>query len=303
MHHIYYSILADMTSGDEDDKVASIAATPISKIKDPVANVEISSTSSKRKLPPPASDASTSRSAKTKRNWLNTSLESENPGSHMQSFFQMAANQIPEETVAWWDGMNLAAAAKATILANAESFFHYLKHGERIVEAARGDQKLAEKKKFVDANKKLKSAGTKLLKERDQLANSVAGLVAEKEELVSSHAKQVHELELKMEAMKRKAVYDAGYNVAINDYIRYTHLKFPDLDWSQLGEDAVKMVEDIKKKEKAAGAEVGDAEPTIKEKETEVPVSEAAETQAKVSNIDAPTPSATTPVASDTPTP
>lgn len=145
-----------------------IAATPISRAKPASILQEISSSSSKRKLPPTNTDVAKalgSRSNKKPKQTLSQGGEGACP--YMNKFFDMIGNKIPEKTLAKWDGMSLVDATKTIPLANGQSFFHYLKHGEEIVEAARGDRKLIdevknlkaliknrddEEKKFMDAN-------------------------------------------------------------------------------------------------------------------------------------------------------
>lgn len=277
--------------GEDDDKTIPIAATPISKMKETSVTQEKSSSSSKRKLPPPAIDSAKNSGSRAKRPRGAATQGDEGSSPQLLKIFNMAGHQIPEEIIAKWDRMSLAESAKAIPLANAQSFFHYLKHGEAIVEAARGDQKLAEevkqlkasiktkdeeRRKLVDVNKKLKASETKLIKEREKLDATVIALDTEKEELVVANNKQVHELELKLEALNmsvaterslhkddKKSKYLAGYNNGIKDYFKATYEKFPDLDWSLLGADAVKMVEDIRGKEATHAAGPGGDQVTL----------------------------------------
>lgn len=131
--------------GDEDKEPSPIDATPISRVKAASASIEKSATSSKRKLPLIPSESTMTISTRPVKRTRHTPIQDEdNLGPKAQFFAYMINNQIPEKTIAEWDKMTLTDAAKAIPLANAQSFFHYLKHGEEIVEAARGDQRLAQ---------------------------------------------------------------------------------------------------------------------------------------------------------------
>lgn len=284
--------------GDDDKEPTPIEATPISKIKNASASQEKSSTSSKRKLPTmPTESVKAPNSRLAKKTKQTLVHDDSSPGPKAQLFANMIGNQIPEKTIAECDKMNLTDAAKAIPLANAQSFFHYLKHGEEIVEAARGDQRMAqelqqlkvliktkddEKKKLIEAGKNIRASEIKLSKEREQLNATIIKLDAEKEEMTTSHAKQIHELELKIDTLystiatersaHKKDMKDkflAGYNNGIKDYFRSTYEKFPDVDWAQLGDDVAAMVKEFQ--EKTAKGVQKEAEHAAPTQETLVP--------------------------------
>lgn len=266
---------------DENEQLPPIDATPISKIQETLSNQDKSSNSSKRKLPLPVNEPMrASGSHPGKRLRTTPSQKDGGPSPQVQKFAQMVGNQIPDDALAKWDKMSLVESAKAIPLANAQSFFLNLKHGEEIVKAARGDQRLAEEVKQLkttiktkdeermrlqDTVRKLKAAETKLSKEREQLNNTIINLDKEKEELGATHAKAVRELELKVETLniamaqersvfkaQKKDRYEAGYKNGIIDYMASTKIVFPDLDWSKLEAASVEPAEGTQKKEYVA---------------------------------------------------
>ncbi|KAL8092098.1 hypothetical protein AgCh_034402 [Apium graveolens] len=150
----------------------------------------------------------------------------------------------------------------------AASLITKLKHGERITEATRVDQKLADKvqqlkttlksrdddrKIATETLRKIRAFESKLLKENGQLNQAIVTLEKEKEEEVAELARKNHELELKVSRLQsvvdnnkavlldaNKAKYKAGWAKGVKDFIKSTIDVFHDLDWSRLGEDAVK---------------------------------------------------------------
>lgn len=64
----------------------------------------------------------------------------------------MTGNQIPEETASKWDKMSLVESSKATLLQIPKAYFSTWKYDEEIVEAARGDQQLAEEVQQLKAS-------------------------------------------------------------------------------------------------------------------------------------------------------
>ncbi|KAK1398909.1 hypothetical protein POM88_008772 [Heracleum sosnowskyi] len=201
----------------------------------------------------------------------------------IRKFFIMAGNQIPEGAIAEWDKMSLSEAAKTTTWCQAQCFFHTLKRNEEMTVAARSDQKSSEKvnhvktllkvsddekKKLAYASKKLKASEAKPLKERDQLNTTVINIDAEKDALKASYTKKVQDFKKNLDSLNttialerstreaaKREKFEVGYSRGVNDYIESTCDHFPSLDWTLLGDDAVKMVEEIKKKE--ADAAIG----------------------------------------------
>ncbi|KAK1392038.1 hypothetical protein POM88_011094 [Heracleum sosnowskyi] len=272
--------------GDEEKDTVPIEATPISRMKSTTASQDKSTTSSKRKLPPEVATDSVKApgsrlSKKSKPSTPGTPGEGSN--SLFRKFFAMAGSQISEEVIAEWDKMSFSEAAKATTWCEAQSLFHTLKRNEEMVVAACGDQKLLEevrqlksllktsedeKKKLADASKKLKASEAKLLKERDQLNTSIINLDAEKDALKASYTKKVGDFKKKLDSLNttialerstreaaKREKFEAGYSRGVNDYIESTYDHFPSLDWTLLGDDAVKMVDELKKKEVEAAAD------------------------------------------------
>lgn len=173
---------------------------------------------------------------------------------------------MPEETVAQWDRVKMIEAILDVTMTNAQSPFFYLKYGEQIIEAARGDQRLAdevnrlkaalrtcedERNRAAEALRKIRAYETKLTKKRDQLSQVVSTLDKENEEEAVVAAGKIHDLELKIANIQatsrnnkdmlleaKKAKSEAGYQNGISDYMNSTIEMFLDLDWSRLGVDS-----------------------------------------------------------------
>ena len=245
-----------------DEEIEPIQATPISRVP-PSASIQEKSASSKRKLPSlPSESVQASGSHPSKKLRAPSPHGSAGSSSRHQQFAAMLKNQVPDETLAQWDKVKMVEAAPAVTLANAQSLYFYLKFGEQIIEAARGDQRLIEevrqlkmtlrsreeeRKKVAETLRKIKTSEAKAVKERDQFSQAIATLDKEKEEEAIAANRKIQELELMIEQLQatikgnkatlldaKKAKYEAGYQNGVNDYMRSTMEMFPDLDWAKL---------------------------------------------------------------------
>ena len=166
----------------------------------------------------------------------------------------MLEGHVAAEAMAEWDKMRSTEASRAIAYANAQSLYLKLKFNEKIVSAARGDQKLREElkemksrmrsledgeKKLQDSLTKLKSSEAKLLKEKKKLDSLVVSQENEKVELSSKVAeleKTVDGLNIAINTYKttrvdrEKAKYNDSYNNAVNDYISATIEFYPEID-------------------------------------------------------------------------
>ncbi|KAL8120331.1 hypothetical protein AgCh_017487 [Apium graveolens] len=157
----------------------------------------------------------------------------------------MIKNQVTEETIVQWDKLKVGEAAPLITLANAQSLFLQLKHGERITEATHVDQKLVEEVKELKASLKTRD---------DERRRAVSKLqsVTDKHKSVILEAKKVK--------------YKSGWTNGVKDFIKSTIEVFPDFDWSKLGEDTAKEAEKVKA-EKTADAAKNDKDMKLKHKE------------------------------------
>lgn len=253
-----------------------IAATPVSRFPASMSVKTELSAAEKRRLSQVAggskSTPETRSSKKAKVSQQGT------PAGDVEQFFQMSGGQIPMEIITGWARQRSSDAAKSMLFSSGESFFHQLRLSNQLALATRGDMRLRdeikqlkldrqameeEKKKLLDAGKKLKVDLSELTREKDRLAKLVASQNTEKEERTVAHATTVKELTLQVDMLQasvkklKEALperYNTGFSKGVNDYLKATWEVMPDLDWSLLGEDAVNQVEKFKAEATKAGA-------------------------------------------------
>lgn len=104
-----------------------------------------------------------------------------------------------------------------------------------------------------------------MTRERETLDSCIVQLDQEKEEMRASSAKEIKELSLEVITLqttmnfyklarddREEVRYNAGYVVGIRAYMSSTYDVFPYLEWALLGQDAIDVVERIKKERTVA---------------------------------------------------
>ena len=264
------SVKYDDLYKDEIDVYIAPLTIPVSKVKVGAPLGEKLSSSSKRKVTDPSETPGSRYSKRLKLPSTQEVTETEAPQS-LQKLAGMLEGHVAVEAMAEWDKMRLTEASRAITYANAQSLYLKLKFDEKIDSAARGDMKLREElkemrsrvknledgeKKLQDSISKLKNSESRLQKEKKKLDTLVISQDKENEELFS----KVAELEKTIEGLniaintykttrvdREKSKYADGYNNAVKDYISTTMELYPETDWTLMGDEAMKILEDIQK--------------------------------------------------------
>lgn len=248
--------------------VAPITATPVSQVPSPSTNKGEGVPTEKRKFTRTAgSPASTPETRSTKRV---KGAPAPTVSQEVQAFYKVTGGLVPLETIVGWSRLKGSETANASLQASAQSLFYRLRLEDQLAVAASGDARLREelrkakvdlksseeeRKKLTESNKKLKNEVASLSKNKETLSKVIADQDAEKERLVADQAVKMKELQTQVDGLQaakkgyRYALedrYKMGFANGVNDYMRSTWLKMPNLDWTLLGEDAVKQVESFK---------------------------------------------------------
>lgn len=252
-----------------ETKEVPLNATPVNQVPGTPASQTTHSGSTKKKLAQSTLDLSATPQTRSVKK--NKAVKTD-PDQSPNLFKDMIDTHVPTETIAAWSKMSSIEAMHTMRFATAQSAFFALRYCDEFAVKTQYDLQLQGEIRKLKAElaasedrakiataavRKATTVETSLRNEKVQLQGQVKDLKDEK----LSMLQKTNELEFQVDALNaaaevvkssmlatEKARYDEGYNEGINDYIRSTWEKMPNLDWSLLGEDVVGMIKDFEKK-------------------------------------------------------